>query len=313
MNAAMTEKGFLTIAIGDKFRSLAKCLIKSYRLSQSKTPFFVVSDRADRELGELFDGLVVDQSEGNLAGFLHKLNMYENSPCRETIFIDADCIITKNIDHYWEIFAQSGQSVSVFGTQGSREKGADSFFDFAHVSAQYGIEEFPMFNGGVYYFRRGDTAERVFAEAKDLVPAYDALGCRRLRGNINEEPLMSLGMAIHGQRATRDADNTAMFCTPGLTHLEIDVLEKKCRFLKHGTPVFPSTMHWGTDITEKSYIYRRESLKVSGLFRGLPRGLIRFLLFFPDALYRCMVLAYRIARHKEIQPRNSMPMRFKGY
>ena len=309
----MTEKGFLTIAIGDKFRRLATCLIKSYRLTQSKTPFFVVTDREDKELGALFDGLIVDRSEEGLAGFLHKLNMYQNSPCRETIFIDADCIIVKNIDRYWELFEQSGQSVSVFGTQGDSEEDAGSFFNFPYASERYGLENFPLFNGGVYYFKKSDTAERVFAKAKELVPAYDALGCQRLRGNINEEPLMSLGMGLHGQQATLDTDNTAMFCTPGLTDLDIDVFRQTCRFLKHGTPVFPSTMHWGTDVTEKSYLYKRERFKVDGLFRGLPRGLIRCLLFFPDTLYRCMVLAYRIARRKELQPGNSMPMRFKGY
>lgn len=61
------------------------------------------------------------------------------------------------------------------------------------------IQAMPRFNGEVYYLERGRICEKVYETARELERRYDDIGFVRLRGHPNDEVLVSLAMALHGQ------------------------------------------------------------------------------------------------------------------
>ena len=76
-------------------------------------------------------------------------------------------------------------------------------FSISQVSAV------PRFNGGVYYLERGETCTQVYDTARALLPLYGEIGFELLRGAPNEELLVSLAMALHGQKPVAE-DGTIM-------------------------------------------------------------------------------------------------------
>src|SRR6202051_3473401 len=98
----------------------------------------------------------------------------------------------------------------------------------------------PRFNGGLYYLEKGTLATSVYQAARQLEPQYDVLGFHRHRGWVNEEPLVSIAMAIHSQFSIADDGSILSDLAAGLEHTDIDVLSGKSVLYN---PPPPSTRH----------------------------------------------------------------------
>ena len=57
----------------------------------------------------------------------------------------------------------------------------------------------PKFVGCIYYFKKNQIAESIFNKAITLKGEYDKVGFVRLNNKENEEPLISVAMAINGE------------------------------------------------------------------------------------------------------------------
>ncbi len=132
-------------------------------------------------------------------GFSPKLHLDKIAPSTQTLFIDADCLITGNLDFIFQRF--EGKSVSVVGGYIAR---GEWFGDVAAICEKFRIEQMPKFNGGIYYIEKGNAASAVYAEARELEKKYDEIGFVRLRGKPNDEVLMALAMALHNQVSIAD-------------------------------------------------------------------------------------------------------------
>jgi hypothetical protein len=88
-----------------------------------------------------------------------------------------------------------GQPVGVFGV--SKAEG-EMFGDVRSVCERMRVSSLPHFNGGLYYIEKGSCSDAVYARARELEPFYDDIGLVRLRGQPNDEILMSISLAEHG-------------------------------------------------------------------------------------------------------------------
>jgi len=266
------HRGFITIALGKYFSYLAYNLILSYRLNSScNIPFVVVTDSAGADLlnGLYDDSIVVDNVSAK--GYLHKLDIYEWSPFEQTIFIDADSMIIRDIADWFDIFELSGQDFAVWGrNQSINDPAIQALFQKKRAAVpretveKYKLDYLISFNGGVYFFKKSSVAASIFQQAKDLLNTYEEDGLIKFSGNsMGDEPLMQIAMVTHGIKGIPDPDGIRMFCTPGMRNLQIDVLRNKCRFIKVARIVTPAVMHWGTDVTRRNPIYKREAMKLN--------------------------------------------------
>ncbi|RPI54055.1 MAG: hypothetical protein EHM55_11960 [Acidobacteria bacterium] len=262
------HRGILTLAFGQqRYVDMAIQLARSIRMNSPNQTLAVVTDRSETDMKPWFD-LVIPINPAHGTGMAaQKLDLYDNSPFRETIYIDADCLVVRDLAFLWTLFA--GLEMAAIGSE--LRSGSWAGMDVRNTCSQLAIPYVIQLQGGVYYFRQGDLAHRIFRTARELVARYDELGIARLRGAINDEPLISLAMAMCHQHPVDDSGR-GMRTRLGLSGtFEMDVLEGQCRFTKHGTVVEPAIMHFGGRNTNGFY-YRREKRKMDLHEKGgLPR------------------------------------------
>ena len=196
-------RSVLTIATGKPlYLGMAVALARSFKLwnAGNGIGFTVVTDRPDIIPPDLSDVHVVEIEPGEYGvGFSTKLHIDHFADADATLFIDADCLIYGDLRPVFERFAGTG--VSAVGRDVSD---GEWFGDIAARCSAFGVEAVPKFVGAMYYLERGPESAAVFKTARELEPRYDEIGLVRLRGRPNEEPLVSLAMALHDQHPVPD-------------------------------------------------------------------------------------------------------------
>jgi len=219
----ITERAVLTIATGKpSYIKMAVNLARSFKRwhKNSSIRFALATDQKDLIPPDLLDIEVIELQAGKYGqGFSPKLHLDTLASANQTLFIDADCLCVGSLEPVFDRFA--GHAVSVVGRTISE---GEWFGNVASICSQFNIEDLPRFNGGVYYLEPGDICSQVYATARSLEPRYDEIGFVRLRNRPNDEVLMALSMAIHGQSPIPEDGtimNSTLACPGGL---KIDVL-----------------------------------------------------------------------------------------
>lgn len=263
------RKGFLTVATGEYFHYLAINMRNSYHYSQKKKyPLCVITDPDGEELlRHYFDDIIVITEKNS--GYINKLRIQSLSPYDETIFIDADTLIVRDISDWWDVFGSSGYDVTVWGWNCDMTNPRCGKLISTKAAEKYGLTRYIGFNGGVYYFKKTPTAEKIFTRAWELLDSYIEDEQNLFNGKMGDEPVMAVAMLENGVYGIEDPEKKRMFCTPGMRNLKIDLLAGKCTFTKYDYQVWPAVMHWGTNETRKA-VYRREVRILNAYLRKTP-------------------------------------------
>jgi hypothetical protein len=168
-------------------------------------------------------------------GFSPKLHLDKLAPAEETLFVDADCLIAGSLEQVFQRF--DGHEVSVVGK--FIEEG-DWFGDVAMLCRRFDLDALPLFVGAVYYLRKGSTCDDIFRTARKLESRYDEIGLVPLRGMPNEEPLMSIAMALHNQTPLPDNGKIKADAMNYPSGIDVDILEGTMTF-KNYTGQFRGT------------------------------------------------------------------------
>jgi hypothetical protein len=253
------EKGILTIAhTEEKYIGQAISLAQSVRVHHSDISIAIATDAVRPELERWFDE-VVEWNFKETGRLTAKLFMGQMSPFSKTLFIDADSLVVSPLHSVFELF--EGRT---FGVYGKYWGVPDWFEDIAKVRELTGKNQFAGFNGGIYYFENKKGRE-IFTDAKKLVHKYDELGIKRNNGNINEEPLISMSMAINEIEPTYDKEVDVMYAPAGREGpIEVDVIEGYCHFNKMGRVREPIIIHFASD--DNMYPYIRNQLRLKEYF-----------------------------------------------
>jgi hypothetical protein len=129
------------------------------------------------------------------SGIKHKLYLDEYSPFKSTLFLDSDCLVFGSLEKIW-----NDCNCLEFGVYGNDGVDPKSWWYFAEMSAN-NLQDLGLitrFNGGLYYFRQGETAKKLFATARNLLESYSDIGLAGFRGGISDEPLFAMALARHG-------------------------------------------------------------------------------------------------------------------
>lgn len=127
----------------------------------------------------------------------------------------------------------------------------------------------PVFVGALYYFEKGIQSTRVFSKARIYASDYDEIGIIRLRGRKNEEPLISIGMALEGIPALLDNGEVKCDVMAFDGPIKVNVLKSSAIFHSPKAdfplaPKSPSTAHpliaHFNDAYTQLWEYRREAM-----------------------------------------------------
>lgn len=272
-----------TIAVGKPlYIRMACALARSFRIWHcgSDIDFFLATD-ADRASlpADLSDLNIIPIEPGQYGGgFSPKIHLDKIAPADQSLFVDADCLCVGSLAQAFAAFR--GHSVSVIGREISNGEWA---CDVAAICRKFNIPAMPRFNGGVYYLERGKVCEQVYQTARELETRYDEIGFVRLRGHPNDEVLVSLAMALHGQKPIPERGDIMNSLLAGPAGLDLDVF-KGYALLRNPTghprhnswyeleEMRPKLVHFlGSDIND--HPYGREEIRLELVSKGWPRWL----------------------------------------
>ena len=257
------KRGLITVATGRWYCYLAQNLVISYRMfANCHYPFYVITDKkGEKQLRKYFDGVIVIDKPHH--SFLDKIDVYKYSPFDETIFMDADMNIIKDISFIFDGFEQNGSEVSCFGdyVQINDESKPPHFKDAA--INHFGLTRYIDFGGGIYYFKKSKAADSFFeCIFKDLIPNYDKYEMKRFyhpftnEGDMADEPLMGLSMLINGMEPYRGTQHLMRHNKDDMMKtFRWDMKNHECTMYWRGKVVHPYIAHYATYNTWKLRYY----------------------------------------------------------
>jgi hypothetical protein len=265
MNKA--TRGFVTVATGDYFCYLAENLYRSYRLfSNHEYPLYVITDAAGKErMNNLVDGCIVMENPNY--GFLDKIAVYDYTPFDETIFLDADMDITRDISNFFDLFEENQSNISCIGTvKEITDKQRPNHFTDKTIEI-LGLKQYFSFGGGIYYFRKSETASQCMCYIKrELIPNYDYYGLFGSSSRMTDEALMEVGMLMYNFRPLSSEQDIMKYHFDMMKSLKWDMRKKECSFVWwENRIVHPAIIHYGNANT-RSIKYINYNLKVKGLY-----------------------------------------------
>lgn len=117
--------------------------------------------------------IVTELPHGDLAPdsnwkLINDWQVYEASPYDETIKLEADMLITSNIDHWWDILKINDVAVCTtirnFKNEISHNRGYRKFIDDNKLPDTY---------NAITYFKKSDTGEYFFKVVRDIFENWD--------------------------------------------------------------------------------------------------------------------------------------------
>ena len=287
------KRGILTIAQGSMhYIEMAITLAMSLKLKCPDMPIAVVTDSEDERLKVYFDHIIpINPSYG--FALEQKLHILDYSPFEETIYLDSDILIVSPVYFLFDLF--KGHDVSTSG--GKIMTGEWAGMNVPSIMQRYNIKYLINLNGGLFYFVKSETAQKVFNKAIALLKEYKEIGAILWRGKISDEPLMSIAMSIYEQEPIDD-NGKGMRTPLGLSgQFKMDILKGYCRFYKYEKLVTPSIMHYG-GFSNNIFFYRREIIKLKmNSWKIFPPSMISFIVnSCYNPFYISFIFVYRASR-----------------
>jgi hypothetical protein len=303
------DLGIITIAYGPKkYLKLAINLALSLELTNPDIPRAIITDAIDHPKIKKLYQFIIPINEAFGIGLIQKLYLLDYSPFHKTLFIDSDCLVINRLINL--LVLCQNHSFVVLGKQISKGKW---YMDVPLMLNKFGLPSIPKFNGGLYYFENSKTVKSIFNTAKELANKYDQYGFLKLRGGINEEPLLSIAMALHSVTAIED-NGTGMRTPLGISgKFNVDFLNNYCSFIKNGSHVSPIVVHFCGQISN-GFHYKREVLKVKLRYYKMPKFLVRSITdVLMNTEYACFVFLKRlikaVVRRRKISFYPTLPIR----
>ena len=282
------KRGFITVATGKWYCYLAQNLVISYKMfGNCDFPFYVITDKAgEKKLKKYFDGVIVLQNPNY--NFLDKIEVYHNSPFEETVFLDADMNIIKDISFVFDEFEKNGSEVSCYGYfTDITEKVRPNHFGNAAVE-HFNLKKYISFGGGIYYYKKSPEADRVFdCIYNDLIPNYDKYDMLHIGayfGNdirrMADEPLLGLAMLVCNMKPMYTVPHLMRYYRGNMMEtLKWDMDKKDLSFYWWGEIVHPNIAHYATYNTW-TFKYYKLNFELRVRYRKLPKAFAKILLPF---------------------------------
>ena len=301
MDSVTRTRGFVTMAVGDYYYLLAKNLLTSYKFhNHSPFPFAIICDK-ENEITALFDDVVIMDSPSY--SFLDKLRLAELAPYDETIFIDADSLILKDLGGLWDI-VEGAPDFGIFG----------AVYDPASKMGKMQLDRGGRFRdrmhfpctcqGGMYFIRKSDKLAP-FTELSLFILKNFSEFQEPGNPNPSDDTIFPLACSIFNFPPPEDWYK--IFCfVPESQFSKLDIVKGDVRYrwtvmdIELGPECF--FVHFSS-LSTKEWLYNREVYRMNCHVRGRSPLLLRLAIIWikcsyrkikPIAVYRTKVFLYRM-------------------
>jgi hypothetical protein len=179
------QQGFLTLAIGEQYLTMAYLQALSIKLVMPDARYCVVTDAETKDLLtekhiQTFDYIkLVESTDWPMN---REPDVFVKSPFKETIKIEADLVFTRNVDHWWDALRLKPIVLSTNCRNFKDEVVVDTNYRKFWVD-----NDLPNIYNGMMYFRFTREATEFFQIARSLYKHYDyirdnvLINCREKR------------------------------------------------------------------------------------------------------------------------------------
>jgi len=201
----MINRGFVTLATGNVvYYEMAANLLASFRIHNPGVPFAIICDRENKYTKLFDDVIVLEEANGN---YIDKFSLLIKSPYDESIFIEPDCLIYRNLEFFWGLLSHESDCSSF----GWNEGGLHRWFKTDETRKRLleivpEIDEnaiVPLFNPGYIFIRKGPKCQKMYddclAVAKkitedEVLGIYPSILCGK---NLRDDPIFSVAMGMN--------------------------------------------------------------------------------------------------------------------
>lgn len=171
----------MTLATGNiVYYKMAANLLASFRIHNPDVPFAIICDRKNEYTEQFDDVIVLEKANGN---YIDKFSLLVNSPYDESIFIEPDCLIYRNIDFFWDLLSHESNCSSFGWNSGGLHRWFNT--DETRTRLLELVPEtdkntiVPLFNPGYIFVRKGSQCQKMYED------------CLAAAERINEDPMLS--------------------------------------------------------------------------------------------------------------------------
>ena len=299
-------KGFITIATGNEiYYKMAVNLLHSYKYcSSSPLPFAIIADEHNEFTKEFDDVCIFNEAKCN---YLDKLEMYEYLPYDINIFIDADCLVYRDINRLFDIF-ENADDFSCFGRVLPLDD-KTGWFEYENLNAdlQNQIDYVVGLHGGIYYMRKTPKCKKVLDDAKAFSLNYADYKFKGKFETPGDEPLVALSMTVNKCKPIPH-DLSAIFCYWECENgIKLSFKNNSAYIVSEN--IYTDIIHWGTRFT-KTPIYLKQISALNLLRENKPSVMLAFC----DLKYNFIISYNRILNFaKRIYNKIKLTLKIKTY
>lgn len=239
------EKGFLIHAVNNSntdYIHCAKILAKSLKFWHPDVKICLMTDRAmldtDFDIVKILPKGDVSKSDWKLA---NDWQCFFASPFRETIKIEADCLVASAIDHWWDYFRHREIcfTIGCYDHHGQRSTNRRyrQFIDKNNLLDVY---------NGVTYWRLSKLAKDFFLKVNDVFTDWENY-TRHFKHTIDQEPNTDFAYAIAASFFDEE-----LFWLPG----------SPSRFVHMKPAIVGTSAQWHKDLT---WEIDRGTVRINGI------------------------------------------------
>lgn len=258
------NKGFITVATGhERYYKMAHNLLLSYRFhSKTPVPFAILCDQRNKWTTDFDEVVIIDNPA---CTFLDKLRILDLSPYDNTIFIDSDCLVFKDLNDLWTLF-QNGPDVGVLGDVFplDSEKG---WWDAKNLGDLRDKVDYKLIcQGGMYYVRKKGKKLPAFIDSCLFIQDhYLDYHFSIFETKLEDETILSLASAVHHFLPVKKWQDVFAYYQEA-TILRIDILSGVLEYKWNLEPdVLRNNaffLHFGTSYVMNRWQYKKEVFKL---------------------------------------------------
>lgn len=261
------QQGFVTIATGDdRYYCMARTLLRSYRQNcRQPMRFALIADRNNEYTAEFDDVIIL---KNPTRSWMDKMELLKSCPYDENIFIDADCLIYRDINFFWELF-EGADDFSCFGEVLPLDSKAGWFT--REVEKLYPIHFITHLHGMLYFIRKGPVIDQMSELCQKIIREYHSVSYKAFNDVLADEPVYALAMAIMNLKPIRRKREYYCF-VPYSTKLSTNYYRRQVSFEnpKDGYVNECCIVHWGNANTQKCR-YRFDAHAVNRFAENIQR------------------------------------------
>jgi hypothetical protein len=212
-------RGFIIVAENNATTDYVKCaevLARSMKKVMPRCSITLLTDDKPYTMNRDFDCIVhlAPQQDSGEYKILNDVQVYAMSPYDETIKIEADMVLPRSIEHWWEVL---GQQDVVISTTIRNFKGEIS--DCRVYRRFIDDNKLPDVYNAITYFKKSETAELFFTVVKDVADNWAEYKAT-LKCNPQEEVSTDWAYAIASHLVGVEKTTMPTFTEMSMTHMK---------------------------------------------------------------------------------------------